>query len=129
MKQKLTQTDKRLNICFVLQMDKPKLVEYDTSLETDIEVTDEIVDNLDEVETQNAVETEHQPDTNLISMKEVIPDKIFKKNLTLPLKDFSMLPMTKDDKSECFQLQIDKEVDKNCEFDLKSPNSTEKSDE
>ena len=37
--------------------------------------------------------------------------------------------MTKDDKSECFQLHIDKEVDKTCEFDLKSPNCTEKSDE
>ena len=58
-------------------MDKPKLVGYDPSLEIDIEVTDQIVDNLDEVETQNAVETEYQPDTNLISMKDIMPDKIF----------------------------------------------------
>ena len=36
-------------------MDKCKIVVYDSSLETDIEVPDKIVENLDEVQIQNVV--------------------------------------------------------------------------
>ena len=71
---------------------------YDSSLETDIELPDKIVENLDEVQMENVVETEHPREQNLISMNNVIPEELIisipmivkneRTNLTLPLKDF-----------------------------------------
>ena len=93
-------------------MDKCKLVVYDSSLETDAEFPDETVENLDKVQMENVVETEHSREQNVISMNDVIPDELSisillivkseRTNVTLPLKEFSKLPITKDENSDVF---------------------------
>ena len=116
-------------------MDKCKLVAYNTSMETDVEGGDETVKNLEEMDPQIVEPTEHQNRPNLISMKDVVPDELFisipllvrneTMNVTLPLKDFSKLPITKDENSDVFHLHIDKKLDPKSEFDLKLPTASE----
>ena len=95
-------------------MDKCKLVVYNTSMETDVEGGDETVENLEEMESKIVEPTEHQNGPNLISMNDVTPDELIisiplivrneTTNVTLPLKDFSKLPITEDENSDCLPL-------------------------
>ena len=119
-------------------MDKYKLVAYDTSMETDVEVPDKTIENVEEVESEIVEPSEHQSGTNLISMNDVIPNELIisiplivrneTTNVTLPLKDFSKLPITKDENSDVFCLHIDEKFDPKCEFDLKPPTTSENFD-
>ena len=119
-------------------MDKCKLVAYDTSMETDVEGGDETVENLEEMDSQIVEPTEHQNGPNLISMKHVVLDELIigiplivrneTMNVTLPLKDFSKMPITKDENSDLFHLHIDEKLDLKSEFDLKSPTASENCD-
>ena len=112
---------------FNRKMDKCKLVAYDTSMETDVEGSNKTVENLEEVESQIGEPTEHENRPNLISMNDVVPDELIisiplivrneTRNVTLPLKDFSKLPITKDENSDVFHLHIDEKLDPKSEFD------------
>ena len=83
---------------------------YDSSLETDFEFPDKSSENLDEVQTENVVETGHSREQSVICMNNVIPEELIisiplkneRTNVTLSLKDFSKLPITKDENSEDF---------------------------
>ena len=46
-------------------MDKCKLVVHDTSMETNVECSDETVENVEEVESEIVKPSEHQSGTNL----------------------------------------------------------------
>ena len=119
-------------------MDKCKLVAYDTSMETDVEGLDETVGNVEEVESEIVEPSEHQSGTNLISMNDVILDELIisiplivrneTMNVTLPLKDFSKLPIMKDKNSDVFCLHIDEKFYPKYEFDLKLPTTSENCD-
>ena len=103
-------------------------------METDVECGDETVENLEEMDSQIVKPTEHQNRPNLISINDVVPDELIisiplivrneTMNVTLPLKDFSKLPITKDENSDVFHLHIDKKLDLKSEFDLKSPTAS-----